>query len=281
MTSTDVAGAARDAGAGLRYAWIVTDLDGTLVDRELRIVRRSAEALRRYQERGGTVVIATGRNELSAGRYHRELGLTTPMIVYNGARVVDPVNGTRLLDLDLGASWPPLRDELLPELPDGVGAVAFCGREAYVLRPAPSLAPYAARDRIELREDGLPERAPTKVMLIADRPGLGPLVRLVTRHCPAARLVQSEDTYLEILPTGAGKDNALRSLATRMRMPMERIAAIGDNPNDTAMVRAAGLGVAVGDGHEQVRGAADLVVGPCAGGAVADLVEHVLAEPRP
>lgn len=257
------------------YAWIVTDLDGTLVDRDLRIVPRSAEALRRYQDRGGTVVIATGRNEVSAGRYHHELGLSTPLVVYNGARVVDPLSGTRLLDLDLGDSWQPLRDDLLRQLPDGVGAVAFSGEDAHILRPAPALAAYAGRDRIELREDAV-HRAPTKVMLIADRPGLGPLARLAARHCPAARLLQSEDTYLEILPQGAGKEVAVRRLAERAGVPMERVAAIGDNPNDTAMVRAAGLGAAVGDGHKEVRAAADLVVGPCGLGAVADLVERIL-----
>ncbi|GGU80362.1 haloacid dehalogenase [Streptomyces litmocidini] len=264
-------------GLGLRYQWLVTDLDGTLVDRRLRIVRRSAQALRRYQDLGGTVVIATGRNEVSAGRYHRELGLTTPMIVYNGARVVDPRTGERLLDLNLGAFWPTVRDELLPALPAGTGAVAFLGEDAYVLRPAPVLVAYAARDRIKLLADP-PEGAPTKVMLFADRPGLDPLVRLAARHCPDATLVQSEDTYLEILPIGAGKEAALRHLARHCGVPMARVAAIGDNPNDTGMVRAAALGAAVGDGHEQVRRAADLVVGGCAQGAVADLVEHILVE---
>ncbi|THA33409.1 HAD family phosphatase [Streptomyces sp. A1277] len=260
--------------AQLRYAWIVTDLDGTLVDRDLRIVPRSAEALRHYQDMGGTVVIATGRNEVSAGRYHQELGLSTPLIVYNGARVVDPLSGSRLLDLDLGTSWHALYENLLPELPEGVGAVAFSGGDAHILREAPSLAAYAGRDRIELREDPV-RQAPTKVMLIADRPGLGPLARLAARHCPAARLLQSEDTYLEILPGNAGKEVAVRRLAERAGLPMDRVAAIGDNPNDTAMVRAAGLGAAVGDGHKEVRAAADIVVGPCGLGAVADLVEHI------
>lgn len=265
-------------GPELRYTWLVTDLDGTLVDRDLRIVARSALALRRYQELGGTVVIATGRNEVSAGRYHRELGLTTPMIVYNGARIVDPRSATRLLDLDLGASWQPLCQGLLPELPDGVGAVAFAGEDAYVLREAPVLADYAARDRIDLRREA-PPGAPTKVMLFAPRPGLSALAELTARHCPAARLLQSEDTYLEILPSAAGKEMALRHLAGRSGVAMERIAAIGDNPNDTAMVRAAGLGAAVGDGHKEVRAAADVVVGPCALGAVADLVERITGGP--
>lgn len=262
-------------GTGLRYTWIVTDLDGTLVDRNLGIVPRSAEALRRYRERGGTVIIATGRNEESAAPYHRELGLDTPMILYNGARITDPATGTRLLDLDLAEVWEPLRDRVLPALPDGVGAVGFSGRSAFVLRDAPVLADYARRDRITLHS-APPDGPPTKVMLISGHPAAAGPAGLVTAHCPTARLVQSESTYLEVLPPGAGKETALRWLAERYGVETARIAAIGDNPNDTGMLRLAGLGAAVGDGHPHVRDAADIVVSACATGAVADLVERIL-----
>ncbi|MDT0609107.1 HAD-IIB family hydrolase [Streptomyces lancefieldiae] len=270
--------ASRNAGPG--YAWIVTDLDGTLVDRNLGLVPRSAEALRRYRECGGTVVIATGRNEESAAPYHRELGLDTPMILYNGARITDPRTGDRLVDLDLGPVWPPLRDLVLPALPVGVGAVGFSGHTAHVLRDAPVLADYARRDRIVLLGDP-PEEPPTKVMLISGAQHPSRLADLTALHCPKALLVQSEDTYLEVLPPGAGKEAALRELAVRYGMDTARIAAIGDNPNDTGMVRLAGLGAAVGDGHPQVLAAADIVVTSCSQGAVADLVGRILDGPLP
>ncbi|MFG1613449.1 HAD family hydrolase [Nonomuraea wenchangensis] len=51
------------------------------------------------------------------------------------------------------------------------------------------------------------------------------------------------------------------------------MAAVGDNPNDLDMIAAAGLGVAVGDGHPDVRAAAGTVVRSCADGAVADVVD--------
>ncbi|MER5275915.1 HAD-IIB family hydrolase [Streptomyces sp. NPDC002809] len=266
--------------AGLAHTWIVTDLDGTLVDRDLGLVPRSVEALHRYRECGGTVFIATGRNEESATPYHRELALDTPMILYNGARITDPRTGDHLLDLDLGPVWPPLRDLVLPALPDGVGAVGFSGGDAHVLRDAPALTDYARRDRIVLLP-APPHRPPTKVMLISDGENLSPLADLVALHCPDALLVQSEDTYLEVLPPGAGKEAALRELAARYGMDIARIAAIGDNPNDTGMIRLAGLGAAVGDGHPEVLKAADVVVAACSEGAVADLVGRILDGPLP
>ncbi|MEV4256461.1 HAD hydrolase family protein, partial [Spirillospora sp. NPDC049652] len=76
---------------------------------------------------------------------------------------------------------------------------------------------------------------------------------------------------------GATKGAALRELAAARGVPLAEVAAIGDNPNDIDMIRAAGTGVAVGDGHPDVLAAADVVVAACAVGAVADLVDRVLA----
>lgn len=259
----------------LHWTWLVTDLDGTLVGRDLAIVARNVDALRRFQERGGSVVFATGRNEESAGRYHRELGLATPMILYNGARVVG-ADGTRLLDRGLGDAWPVLRDALLPGLPDDVGAIAFAHDRAYVVRDAPALADYARRDRIALLPQPPSLDEVTKVMLIGATPAVAGLREDVLAVRPDVTVVSSEDTYLEILAGNATKGQALAWLAERDGVPLSRIAAIGDNPNDIDMLVAAGLGAAVGDGHRQVRAVADVVTVACAEGAVADLVERLL-----
>ncbi|MEU8800206.1 Cof-type HAD-IIB family hydrolase [Spirillospora sp. NPDC048819] len=261
--------------------WIVTDLDGTLVGRDLKIVEASLAALRRFAAAGGTVVIATGRGEEAALPYYRTLGLTTPAILYNGARVVDLSTGAVLHRRCLSVVvWAKLTS-LFGELPEGVWPVAFSGGRAHVRATSPTLAEYARRDGIGLTEIGswgeLPFDDIIKVMLICDRPELmDPAERTVSEAIPGATLVRSEDTYLEVLPTGATKGTALRELAAARGVALAEIAAIGDNPNDLDMIQAAGLGAAVGDGAESVRAAADLVVGACADGAVADLVARVL-----
>lgn len=268
----------RHRPASLRHRWLVTDLDGTIVGRDLRLVESSRLAVRRYRDAGGVVVVATGRNEDSAGPYHRQLGLDTPLILYNGARVVQP-DGEVLLDRHLGDAWPTLRSEVVARLPDDTGAVAFLGRRPVVVKDAPALAEYARRDGITLEHRPVPTRARvTKLMLVCAVPRLVEPARQVAELAPRLTVVQSEDTYLEVLPEGASKGSALRWLAEREGVDLAQVAAIGDNPNDLDLLAVAGLGAAVGDGHPRLLEQADLVVRPCAEGAVADLVDQLLAQ---
>lgn len=268
-------------GLRARAKWIVTDLDGTLVGRDLRIVEPNLCALRRFTDAGGEVVIATGRGEESALPYYRELALTTPAILYNGARVVDLGTGAVLYRRCLSAAaWARLT-LLFDRLPEGVEPVVFSEGRAHVRAATATLREYARRDGIGLTPvaswGGLPFDGITKAMLICERPDLMPAAEaLAGGAVPDVTIVRSEDTYLEVLPLGATKGTALRELAAARGVALGEIAAIGDNPNDVDMLLAAGLGAAVGDGHPLVRAAADVVVAACALGAVADLVDRVL-----
>ncbi|OLT34934.1 hypothetical protein BJF79_32670 [Actinomadura sp. CNU-125] len=271
------------AGAtGVRTVdWIVTDLDGTLVGRDLEIVQSSGTALRRFIAAGGTVVIATGRGEEAALPYYRALGLTTPAILYNGARIVDLGTGAVLHRRCLSvAAWARLT-MLFDELPDEVGPVVFSHGRAHAVTASRPVQEYARRDGIVLTEIAawgeLPFDDIVKAMLICGRPELmDPVEEMVSAGVGGVTLVRSESTYLEVLPEGTGKGAALRELAAARGVSLSDVAAIGDNPNDLDMIRVAGLGAAVGDGADAVRAAADVVVGPCADGAVADLVARVL-----
>ncbi|MEU4549390.1 HAD family hydrolase [Nonomuraea dietziae] len=249
--------------------WIVTDLDGTLVGRDLAMVPASRDALRRFREAGGQVVIATGRMERSALPYYEALGLDGPAILYNGARTVNLASGrvhrSHFLPPE---AWKTLQAEF-DDLPPGVYPVAFSGGEAYALDNAPELREFARRDRITLRHPGawtsLLAGEISKCMLIG-----GPLPDLCV---PGTVTTRSEATYLEVLPEGATKGAALHGLAEAEGVPLAEIAAVGDNPNDLDMIEVAGIGAAVGDGHPSVRSAADVVVRACTDGAVAQVVE--------
>jgi Cof subfamily protein (haloacid dehalogenase superfamily) len=261
-----------------RIRWIVTDLDGTLVGADLRIVQRSRAALERFRDSGGEVILATGRNEVSTDRYHKELNLSSPAILYNGARVVDLAGAKVLYANDIGSSYRTLNAAVIEHLPDAVGAVAFVDGDPVVVHDAPVLEEYARRDGLTLlRGASAPDRGSViKVLLVNDRPELAELAAAVSSACPDLVTVASEPTYLEVLAPRASKGAALRWLAARHDVDLTQVAAIGDNHNDLDMILAAGIGAAPAGANPDVRAMADLVLGTCADGAVADLVEYVM-----
>lgn len=70
---------------------IVLDLDGTLLTDNKTISPRTKQTLLKLKENGHDVMIATGRPFRSSELYYRELGLTTPIVNFNGAFVHHPL----------------------------------------------------------------------------------------------------------------------------------------------------------------------------------------------
>lgn len=70
----------------------------------------------------------------------------------------------------------------------------------------------------------------------------------------------SWDSNVEVNAAGASKAGALEMLAGRLGFGMGQVCAIGDSGNDADMLRAAGLGVAMGNALPEARAAADEVL---------------------
>lgn len=66
---------------------VALDLDGTLLPSHKRISDRAKRVVRDLADAGITTVIATGRGWNSAAGYARELGLTGPIVTFEGALV--------------------------------------------------------------------------------------------------------------------------------------------------------------------------------------------------
>lgn len=261
------------ATENVRYRWLVTDLDGTILDSRQSLVARSRKALDHFRSIGGTVLIATGRIEASARPYHHELGLHTPAILHNGARIVDLASGRTLMQRDLPETSVDSILKVVDSVDIACSVAVFSGTSAYAVEVDAALDGYAKRDglRFVIRPD-LSGMSASKVLLIAaetDQPVL--LAELC--QVEGTHVVQSEPTYLEVLPEGTDKGTALEWLARANSVPVSEIIAVGDGMNDLAMLEVAGLGACVADAQPDLVAAADLVVSSCSAGGVADVVE--------
>lgn len=243
---------------------LALDLDGTILGDDLRISVRTRTAIREAIARGVKVVLATGRMYRSALPYAESLGLSGPVICYQGAYVRErPGPG--------GAPGAILRHVTIP---------ADAARDAIRWARENGLDPHVNADDRLLMEAGA-EGAPdyerlsgigaefvpdlvaaidhpaTKVLAVGPA-GLPARLLDAGRFAFAGRaeVTVSHPEYLEFTAPGVHKGAALRWLAERLGIPLAETMAVGDQHNDLEMISAAGVGVAMGGAPPEVLAAA-------------------------
>lgn len=72
-----------------------------------------------------------------------------------------------------------------------------------------------------------------------------------------------EGPMCDVNPRGVSKATGIRRICDVMGIPMEQVIAFGDDRNDLEMIAEAGIGVAMGNGIQAVRDAADYVTDDC------------------
>jgi|Deesub1362B_J571_1020462.scaffolds.fasta_scaffold21695_1 hypothetical protein len=242
---------------------VAFDLDGTLLDETSSLPAEVATWVRGLSEKT-RVTLATGRSLPSARPFAQALEINTPAILYHGAVVYDFSSGEALLTrkipselarraLDLLASWP-------------VSVEAYLGPHdptVYVWQVDPRIERFSRKERLSVAEADLRELTEAgiaKLLVVGAPETLPALTAALKGELPQARVVRSESDYLEILPPGVDKGEALRWLCGRLGIPLEKVVAVGDQESDLGMIRRAGLGVAMARAPGPVRRAADLVV---------------------
>ncbi|MBI4241921.1 MAG: HAD family phosphatase [Candidatus Rokubacteria bacterium] len=261
------------------FELLVLDLDGVILDSAMRIDPALDAGLKRAMARGLRVTLATGRMPSASRPYWERLGISMPVILYNGALVQDPASRAILYarELPRGILWEtypiythapvdPLyyKDDTLYCLERTHPVLTYCGEEAL--------------DAVEIadRETFLRENSFVKCLFIG-HPAVLPVLREeLAPRVGASRLVVSHTNYLELLPAGVSKGEALVVLADHLGIPLERVIAVGDEENDLEMIQTAGFGIAMPHSPPHVRAAAARVV---LGGAAG--LEALLAEISP
>ncbi len=231
------------------YELLVTDIDGTLVGEDKVVRPGVVAAIAAARARGVRVCLATGRMWAAARKYVEAVGADPPAILYNGGLVYDFTSGRAIWSRPLALAQAR---RLLPVLLRfrETSPLVFVQGTVFAERRTPFTDLYARRDSLTLEYApdlaSLLTEPPMKFLVVGDPPDLGRLSQaLAALPPPPVNQVFSQPDYLEILPPGIDKGVALRELARTSGVPLERVVAIGDAMNDLALIRTAGLGVAV------------------------------------
>jgi Cof subfamily protein (haloacid dehalogenase superfamily) len=256
---------------------LVTDLDGTLVTDRGVIPERNLEAIERFIGRGGRLAFATGRSVLGTERFTAKVPINTPSIVYNGGGIYDFKTKTLLWSRYLPQGYISLVRAVKERFPD-VGIEIYTGGGVHYLHKNEHTKAHIALLGIDATDSSLDLLQSNKVLFCGDAGRLlevsACLEQMPHSGCD---FVFSSPIYFEILPEGITKGAAVAELAVMTGITPDRIMSIGDYYNDVAMLQASAVGAVPAGAPEDIRAIADLVVGPCENGAVADFIEYLEA----
>jgi Cof subfamily protein (haloacid dehalogenase superfamily) len=268
---------------------VAVDLDGTLIDHQLRMNPRDRDALRAAVASGIHVVIATGRMFRSSLPYAQELGLTGPIINYQGAVVREIASGQVIYRCEL--SLPMLRRALEYAEPRGWHVNAYVDEEVYTERASPEADLYARISIVPYHVVGPLSQwlkgESTKLVLVVLDPAEVParMAELDAWMAGVARVTRSLDWFIEVVNPQVSKARALALVAERLGVDRSEVCAIGDNVNDQEMIEWAGLGAVMRTAPAGLRQrAAFTTTTPEEGGVAEVLNRFVLGQqlpPRP
>lgn len=243
------------------------DLDGTLLDDSKHITQGNHDALKRILDRGHGVVITTGRPLPSAMKQAEVLGLDQPgcyLIAYNGAVIYDWGRKQEIFSKTISFEDAVHIFDMVNEF--GVHIQTYDDRDILVEERCQdeALEKYCKSTQMTHRVIGDVrtdlEQAPIKCLAI-DWENQTKL-RQIQAQIQAERSDRLDaffscDAYLEIVSAGINKGEAVRMLCQVLDMPVAHTVAVGDAANDIPMIQAAGVGVAMCNGTDEVKAVAD------------------------
>jgi hypothetical protein len=263
---------------------IVLDVDGTLLDPGREITPATHAAVARARDAGLRVLLASGRSARSLRPLLEGLGLRGPAIAFNGALTFELTaqGGIRVLD---GTTVAPADAAAVlaraSELRVEVGWYELDGWLAARSGPGVRLEADATDEEPTIHPE-LPHGAPRpyKLMCIAlSARGREALHVLRERLPPELHAQFSDPRFLEVTAAGIGKEHALAAACARLGLQPAALAALGDAENDIGMLRAVGVGIAMGNAAPAVRAAADRVTETNGRDGVALAIDALLDAP--
>ena len=245
------------------------DLDGTLLNDEKRITEGNRAALDCLLERGHGAIITTGRPLKSAMDQARLLGMDRPgcyLIAYNGAVIYDWAQEKQIFSRSLSYGAVKRVVELANER--GEHIQTYDARKVLVEQRCDDAAVrrYCRLIGMEfsviedVRTDLTEEPVKCLVINYEEKSGLVKLQAWIREHMVAeVDCFFSCDQYLEVVPKGMSKGEAVKMLSAMMDVEIQNTVSVGDAANDLSMIEAAGIGVAMANATAEVKAIADYI----------------------
>lgn len=240
-----------------KYKVIFSDIDGTLLNSQHRISKRTLEALQKWTDKGNDLVLTSSRGVSGIMPIVNRYGLHCSIIALGGAVIL---NSDHEVLLEKGMSQEQAK-RIAQYVETNNLPVSWCiystnkwivksmsdpkiRKEASIVEAEPTHQGYDV-----LKED----EVVGKVLLICDHETINEIQRDMKLAFPDFSITKSSDVLLELLPHGISKASAVQAFCEEKRISLEQTIAFGDNYNDLEMLSAVALPIVMGNAPQEIK----------------------------
>lgn len=271
----------------MRYKLICTDIDGTLLNDEKKLLPKVKQSLKHVKKMGIEIVLASGRMPAGVEIVEKELGIKCIKMCNAGSYIL-------MEEQCISTEYLPnsVMQDISKMLADKseIPLWIFREREWFVtgideyVRKEIGFVSYHPKvvNVNDLAEQWEREGNRANKLVIAAKPETIKEIYKEMKHkvWQDIDLACSADTLLEIFPKGVNKGKALYTICQKLKICPKEVIALGDHELDIPLIEAAGTGIAMGNAIPALKEKADFITKSNNEAGVAYALEHYLLNER-
>lgn len=239
-------------------------MDGTLLNSKDIISEENEVALKKLQQMGVEVIIASGRVDLLMKSFIKQLGLKGHIICCNGGLIKNIETGeilySKVMDKDA------VREIIKYSLENNINYLIYTNDVVYSSENNPKADKYEKLNKslskdlqipITYMDDTMIKNIDNidifKILFVCDN---HEIVEVAQKHLSKSdklTAVSSVKGLLDIMASSTSKGHGLRILSDKLDVDLDKVIAFGDNYNDVEMFQCVGMPIAMENAEEDVK----------------------------
>ena len=243
---------------------IALDMDGTLLNKNEKILFNTLMYIRKLTRLGHIVVLSSGRPIRSLMPYYKALGLKSPLICYNGAYCFHPYEKD-FEEINYSFSKELVRSLYVGLYPSYIDNMVIENHDMMIYQNEDdTLYRFFPHRNIKVKYSSVfknTENVFSIIMSFAEAKYIDNIKEEVKKYPDVGVRFWSgnKPRYCEIYYKEVSKAKCLRHIAEYYRIDRDHIIAIGDSINDIEMIRYAGTGIAMKNSCPELIAEANLI----------------------
>lgn len=248
----------------LKYKWCVCDMDGTLLNSDDVISKENEISLKKFNQMGVEVIIASGRVDLMLKPFIKQLDLTGYVISCNGglirnietgeilySKVMDKISVSETITycLEYNIDFLIYTTDVVLSTQNNPRAAKFENLNKAL--PKNLQVPIKYIDNRII--DSINEINAIKILLVCSDHEQVEFLEKYFSNFDNLTALSSMRGLLDIMASNISKGKALKILSEKLDVDLNRVIAFGDNYNDIEMFQCVGMPIAMGNSVEELK----------------------------